>query len=417
MIIRRTPEDFRVSEHLTAQATSTIVPTEGAWEVWKLSKQSLTTPDAISLLAKALKIKPGQIEYAGLKDKHAITTQHISIPRNAAVAVKGKEAEAGSPLAPRTVHTIGAKLSGRGWDAELLGFAASPLLAEAIAENHFEIVIRDMTQRDVREMGRRASIIRNGDSLFIPNYFGDQRFSGVRNVDSFAATHLIRNDFESALKLMIATPSRKDSGQKKEFTRLAATHWGDWKRLSNALPRCQEIGAIEALAKGGTFAAAFSQLPYLDQQMAVESFQSYIWNLTLASFCRVRAVSMPKRAFTTNDPFGELTFIAPDVISTELASLQIPLLAATSGLADPWKNAAIEALKTAKVKLQQLRVPEIRRPQFGEVPRPAFVSATRFAMGEAETDELGGKDRKKRLIKFDLPRGSYATIVLRSLGQ
>ncbi len=418
MIIRRTPEDFRVTEHLTPQATTSIAPEDGAWEVWKLTKQSLTTPDAVGLLAKSLGIKPGQIEYAGLKDKHAITTQYISIPRNAAVAVKGKTTDvAASPVVPRTVQAIGAKHNGRGWDAELLGFAPAPLLAAAIEKNHFQIVVREMTQRDVREMGRRASIIKSGNSLFVPNYFGDQRFSGVKNIDSFAAPHLITNDFESALKLMIATPSRKDAGQKKDFTRLAATHWGDWKRLCKVLPRCQEYGAIEVLSNGGTFAAAFSELPYLDQQMAVESFQSYIWNLTLRSLCRVHAHATPKRTFSTPDPFGELIFVAPEVFSPELTQLQIPLLASTSTLKDPWKNAAIEALKAAEVKLQQLRVPELRRPQFGEAMRPAFVYATEFALGVVEKDDLGREDRSKRLVSFNLPRGSYATVVLRALGQ
>ena len=418
MIIRRTPEDFRVTEHLTALATSAIVPGEGAWEVWKLTKQSLTTPDAVGLLAKLLGIKPGQIEYAGLKDKHAITTQYISIPRNAAVALKGKVADGeGKSAAQRTVQPLGSAQSGRGWNADLIGFCAAPLLAAAIGKNHFQIVVREMTQRDVREMGRRASIIKTGTTLFIPNYFGDQRFSGVKNIDSFAAPHLIHNDFESALKLMIATPSRKDAGQRKDFTRLAATHWGDWKRLCKVLPRCQEFGAIEVLSNGGTFAAAFSELPYLDQQMAVESFQSYIWNLTLRSLCRVHGQATPKKMFTTTDPFGELVFIAPDVLSPELMQLQIPLLASTSTLKDPWKNAAIEALKSAEVKLQHLRVPELRRPQFGEAMRLGFVHATDFELGAAERDDLGREDRSKRTLRFSLPRGSYATIVLRSLGQ
>ena len=38
-------------------------------------------------------------------------------------------------------------------------------------------------------------------------------------------------------------------------------------------------------------------------------------------------------------------------------------------------------------------------------------------MSPPEPDELGGGTRRKRTVEFELPRGAYATVVLRGLGQ
>ena len=82
------------------------------------------------------------------------------------------------------------------------------------------------------------------------------------------------------------------------------------------------------------------------------------------------------------------------------------------------RGAAGAALASEGIDLPQLRIPGLRRPFFGETPRPLLVRAERFDLTGATTDELtpSGK-RLKRVASFELPRGAYATVVLRALGQ
>jgi tRNA(Glu) U13 pseudouridine synthase TruD len=45
------------------------------------------------------------------------------------------------------------------------------------------------------------------------------------------------------------------------------------------------------------------------------------------------------------------------------------------------------------------------------------VTAQGFEMTGREPDEMSGGKRFKRTARFSLPRGAYATVVLRGLGQ
>jgi tRNA(Glu) U13 pseudouridine synthase TruD len=60
----------------------------------------------------------------------------------------------------------------------------------------------------------------------------------------------------------------------------------------------------------------------------------------------------------------------------------------------------------------------LKSPYFGETPRPLFIEASNFALGNPEKDEDDAKGQRfRRRLVMDLPRGAYATVVLRALGQ
>jgi tRNA(Glu) U13 pseudouridine synthase TruD len=118
------------------------------------------------------------------------------------------------------------------------------------------------------------------------------------------------------------------------------------------------------------------------------------------------------------DPFGDLLFPAAAAVPPELADLQLPLLARKTVLAPPWQEAADEVLKAEGVALEKLQIPGVRRPFFGEEPRAFCATVADFELPAPEQDETAhGKARSKRRVSFTLPRGSYATVVLRALGQ
>jgi len=98
--------------------------------------------------------------------------------------------------------------------------------------------------------------------------------------------------------------------------------------------------------------------------------------------------------------------------------MEVPMLAAGMRLEGAWVESARAALADEGIGVEQLRIPGLRRPAFGEAWRPLVVAAGRFELGEAGRDELSvGGRRLARTVRFDLPRGAYATVVLRALGQ
>jgi tRNA pseudouridine13 synthase len=69
------PETFTVEE-IPAYAPSG----EGTHLFLWIEKRGLTTFDAIARIARALDVAPRDIGYAGLKDRHALTRQQLSVP-------------------------------------------------------------------------------------------------------------------------------------------------------------------------------------------------------------------------------------------------------------------------------------------------------------------------------------------------
>lgn len=417
MTIRRIPEDF-VVEELPSLATTEAL--RSAWAagsthaVYELTKVSLTTPEGVQRLAKALGFKWGEVDYAGLKDKHAKTTQWVSLPVPKAPA---------RPLLERA--------STPGMDARLLGWLATPLSAETISGNRFTIVVRDLTPQSVGEMRRRARTLSTDPTwkgegagrLVFVNYFGDQRFASARHVKGFAAPHLVKGEFEAALRLLIATPARKDSGKIRSFTRLAATHWGEWSKLLEVLPHCPERAAIEALVAShtrGDYRAAFQALPYLTQQMAVEAFQSHLWNRAAHAMVvqgAICGVGPKAGVLHADDDFGEMLFPPGAGLKEGWQTIEMPMVSPETNLRGVWSNALGGVLRDAGLTLGALTIPGVRRPTFGSAQRPVFAEAKAFEIGTATADDLGRAGRLKVTLRFELPRGAYATVLLRALGQ
>lgn len=405
MTIRRVPEDFRVQERLTAAWRSSLRTSfeeSHPHTIFELHKVSLTTPEATQRLAKALKLKAGEVAAAGLKDKHASTSQFVS------VRVKP------TAIPPQSA------LTGPNWSATLAGWAPAEIDAAAIDCNAFTIVVRDLTRERNQRMNeglRRLASARDDTTLTFLNYFGDQRFGSARHGDGLAGPRLCRGDFEGALKLLIGTPARKDTGARRQLTRACATHWGNWKTvLANSAPH-SERRAVEVLASGGTFRDAFEALPSFLQQLSVEAYQSSLWNRTLARMCVSAGLTVETGTASSADGICE-TLLFPDarLLPRDWSTLQIPMLCATTRLADPWGDAAEHELALDSMTLRDLRIPGLRRPAFGEALRPMAAIASDVRVGHAEKDTFDPK-RLARTLEFTLPRGTYATVLLRALGE
>ncbi|EHP85469.1 tRNA pseudouridine synthase D TruD [Methanotorris formicicus Mc-S-70] len=78
MKIRQKPEDFIVEEIIDLDKT---INEGGECYLYKLTKRNIENLKALSYIAKKFKIPLKEIGYCGLKDRYAITTQYITIPK------------------------------------------------------------------------------------------------------------------------------------------------------------------------------------------------------------------------------------------------------------------------------------------------------------------------------------------------
>src|SRR5262245_30922822 len=76
MKIKQRPEDFQVEER-----TNLVAGDSGSFALYRLEKQGWTTPDAVQVIQKRCRVDRRRISYGGLKDRHAATSQFVTIER------------------------------------------------------------------------------------------------------------------------------------------------------------------------------------------------------------------------------------------------------------------------------------------------------------------------------------------------
>ena len=149
---RSRPEDFVVDELPAYRPCG-----QGEHLYLTFRKVGLTTLDAIGALARALGVDPRGTGFAGMKDRHAVTTQTASFPFPLARAV---EADVAAIAVPGVTILEVARHGNKLKPGHLEG-------------NRFTIVLRDLAPADV-DVARAA--LEAAGRAGVPNEFGPQRF-------------------------------------------------------------------------------------------------------------------------------------------------------------------------------------------------------------------------------------------------
>ncbi len=154
--IRATAEDFRVDEQLGFAASGA-----GEHVLLRVRKRDANTAWVARELARLAGSRPADVGYAGLKDRHAVTTQWFTVP--------GRRRPA--------AEWMGA--AGEGFEVIEAAPHSRKLPRGALAGNRFRVVLRDFSGDPSRLASRVAEVSATG----VPNYFGPQRFGrGLSNL-------------------------------------------------------------------------------------------------------------------------------------------------------------------------------------------------------------------------------------------
>ena len=161
--LRVEPEDFVVEEDLGFAPSGT-----GSHALLRVRKRGANTEWVARELARAVGCRPFDVGFAGLKDRHAITTQWFSVP---VPRPQRFVSETAPDAATRALADLAAI---RGTDYEVLEahFHAKKLPRGALAGNRFVLRLRDFNVQDDALATRFDAIAKHG----VPNYFGPQRF-------------------------------------------------------------------------------------------------------------------------------------------------------------------------------------------------------------------------------------------------
>lgn len=184
-------EDFVVDE-MPLFDVNCLSQEQSKFMILKLKKRNWNTVSAVRELSFALGVSSKDINFAGTKDKNAVTSQFVSVNTNR------KNLAQKFPLSLK-----------EGLNVEFVGYSNERLNLGSLIGNKFQIMVRNLIKEDVLSEKK----------LFV-NYFDEQRFS-KSNVQIGKA--IIQKDFKKAAGLLVEQETRvKDALEQNPTDHLKA---------------------------------------------------------------------------------------------------------------------------------------------------------------------------------------------------
>ncbi len=355
----------------------------------RIEKTGLSTHDAVRRIARALRVRPREIGYAGLKDARAVTVQSLSVEHVEEDAARVALAE---------IEGI-----------RILGFARhrNKLRLGHLAGNRFTLRVRGVSgDAEIRA----RTILDDLSTRGCPNWFGAQRF-GRRGDNDRVGHALVRQDPAAAVLALLGGSSDAEDGlmASREF---AAE--GRWKEAFEAAPRGArtETGVLRELARGRDPKRALRAIPRKLTRLLVSAYQSRLFN-------RLLAARLPDLATMEAGDLAYLhdrgaVFAVDDVAAAQerADALEIspsaPLFGTRLLLAEGEPGARERALLEAEgLTLDDFNVP-------GAGSFRGERRSLRIALRDVSAESAPPTDDGQHsiVVRFVLPRGCYATTVL-----
>lgn len=146
--LRALPSDFVVDE-----VPAYLPSGEGDHLYVRFEKTGLDTPEAVRRIARAANADPREAGWAGLKDRHAVTTQWASLLRGDAAALETAELEGVRILE--------------------VGRHRNKLRTGHLKANRFRLLLRDAPAEALPQVDETLAVLTERG---LPNHFGEQRF-------------------------------------------------------------------------------------------------------------------------------------------------------------------------------------------------------------------------------------------------
>jgi tRNA pseudouridine13 synthase len=385
MKLKQLPADFIVEE-IPDYAVSSE---KDEHTVFLLEKQEVDTFEAVRRIAQRLHISLFEIGYAGLKDKHALAKQYISIPTR--YNVQGLKMDS-------------VVLS-------LVGYSRKKIKIGDLVGNRFTIVVRDVEEKKLADISVWAETIAMSG---VPNYFDSQRFGSV--IDKvFIGKEVVLKNYEKAVKQYLTAYQKSEPKKIKDEKRKILSAWNDLASVRVYNKAFAEV--IKEYAKTKDWRAAYRKIPAHLREMFVNAYQSFLWNECVKEILKNSVEK--KKLYSVEYAIGALLFYT-DLSEQELKNIPQTFLTISETAMFTKDEQWIVSTVLAKEELQltDFKIEEETGNFFKTRARQVLLIPGDFTISKPERDEINSKGnmmRYKMQVSFSLPKGSYATVVTKRL--
>ncbi|MFX1325416.1 MAG: tRNA pseudouridine(13) synthase TruD [Promethearchaeota archaeon] len=382
------------------------------FSTFNLIKINNDTFEAINRISKALNIPISSFNYSGLKDKHAVSVQKISIRGNYVEQLKKLNLH---DIFIRNIYPT-----------------KKPVKLGSHLGNNFTIVIRNIDSESSRKQ-KVNGLLDFLNKFGFPNYFGLQRFGNYRPNSHIVGRYLLLDDYENAFEEYVSTTYSTESAESIKARSEFRTDKNLEKAYNNFPKNLNyEKKMLKYLIKNpGNYKGAINTLPNDLKRLLISSFQSYLFNKMLS--LRV------EKGYPLFKPIeGDVICILDDfngnitpvkykygesydkylekALKLNRASIVLPLIGRDTDLYD---FPLMQSLFREVVEMEGIDETIFQREsnindEFKGSIRAMTVRPTDLKLIELTDDELNpGKEKMK--IEFSLQKGCYATMLIREL--
>lgn len=359
------------------------------YSVYTLAKKGIETFSLIEYLSRKNKIPAEEFRIAGLKDRHAFTTQYITIPSSRKLTLLQEE----------------------NFSLKHIGYSEKPLRLGDLEGNRFVIVVRNLLRGEIDGVIKKAADI---ESAGVPNYFDSQRFGSVIN-RNFIAKCLVQKRYEDAVKTHLTMYSPFESACTKKDKRYILQNWEKLPTLTVGSAGLQCI--IDEYASTKSWIRAYRKMPSNLREIIISAYQSYLWNECIKRL--LRKTLDTKRLYTIEYSVGSLLFYR-NMKPAELQKLPMTFktISDQMTMSDTEKKIISDVLDSEEVAKADFNIKDATGSFFKTHERSVIMRPQNFRISRPETDELNDKGRKnifKMTVSFTLQKGSYATMITKRL--
>ncbi len=344
-----------------------------------LEKINKDTNFVIRKITRYLQCSKKRIGYAGMKDKRAVTCQRISIfkPDEERLAMFG---------------SMGIQLRNPKWSNLRIELGM-------LKGNRFTITVRDIGLSEA-EIKKRIKACFKEMQNGIANYFGRQRFGGIRQVTHLVGKEFIKGDFRKGVMLYLChSVEREEEEVRNARLRLAETN--DFAEASRLFPVKfrYERAIIHHLCKyPNDFVGAFAKLPKQLRYLFTHAYQSFLFNKVIEERFR-QGLGLKKVK-------GDI------LIENQLTG---PLFGFESKFSEG-KAGEIERkiLLEEDIGLEQFRVKKMLELSSKGTRKSIVLFPKKMKLVSISQDEFF-PGKRAATVSFELSKGNYATTVLAEL--
>lgn len=192
-------------------------------------------------------------------------------------------------------------------------------------------------------------------------------------------------------------------------------HWGDWQKIQGLLSKSRDIRVFRYLTqRRSDFLGAMELLRPELQGLYFSAYQSYIWNRTLSYWLEANLPEEARSSISTRLKDLAAPRRLPENYQAEWKTFELPYPSARlKPLAtESWVEPLKKVMAEEGFPLEQMKT-GVRKLFFSKGVRKASMEPQGLKISFAKDENH--PERIRLQIGFDLPPGSYATMILKRI--